>query len=93
MQCVCLGHIYLSSILFFFPRQDRAFFLIPFTVAPLDWVQGPWWGQHKAGALDMTEPGQARLKVSGAQKHAGVTFLSQALSTCYLVQDEGSLEK
>lgn len=80
MQCVCLCRIYLSSLLFFFPRRDRAFFLIPFTVAPLDWVQGPWDGQHKAGGLDTTQLSQARPKVPEAQKHAVVTFLSPALS-------------
>lgn len=95
MQCVCLNHAvclsvaFICPLSFFFRRRNRAFF----PVAPLDWAQGPWCGQHEAGSLDLTQPRRARPEVPGAQRHAGVTFLSPALSTCYLVQDEGSLEK
>lgn len=86
--CLSLSHLFALSPVFL-PEAG----LIPFTVAPLDWVQGPGDGRHRAGGLDATQAGQAHLKVPGAQKHAGVTFLSPALSTCCLVQDEGSLEE
>lgn len=43
---------FICPLSFFFRRRDRAFF----PVAPLDWAQGPWCGQHEAGSLDLTQP-------------------------------------